>query len=653
MKKTFALLCAAAVLFTACSAAPAQSVSSTARALATRISDTQITSRAVQPTSDSVITLNGDTASYNGAGGVNIDGAAVTITGAGTYTVAGTLADGQLAVDTVAGGTVNIVLNGADITNTTGAPLVVWQAEEVVITLANGTQNTLTDAAAYADATSEVSACLYSKDDLWLCGNGVLTVNANHNNGIQSKDTLTVAEGTYTVISADDAIVGKDSILMGTGSYTLTAGGDGVKATNAEDAALGTVALLDGTYAITAENDAIQAETTLAINGGSYTILTGGGTQNAEQHTQNEFFGRGGQAAQAQEATMATTTTTESESRKGLKAGAEIVINDGTFTMDTCDDAIHANGNVTVNGGSFAIATGDDGFHADETLTISGGEISISQSYEALEGLNISITGGIIDVTASDDGVNAAGGDGSGQYGFAQDSFSAGGVGGTGTLSISGGTLVIHAGGDGIDINGSGEMTGGNVTVYGPVDGSNGALDYDGTFTVGGGEFICFGSMAMALSPTAGGTQPLLVVNGTLNAGARLAVLDASGAELYAAVTEKASQHSALSSAALTEGSTVTVMLDGTALATLTLARGTNTAGEAMGGRMGQGGMGGGKMGEGGMGGKGDVQNGGTPPELPEGEMPVGGTPPEIPTGEAPTPPDGTQGVAVPAAPAA
>ena len=50
-------------------------------------------------------------------------------------------------MDTKDAATVLLVLNGADITNTTGAAIYVANAEKVVITLAEGTQNYVADGA--------------------------------------------------------------------------------------------------------------------------------------------------------------------------------------------------------------------------------------------------------------------------------------------------------------------------------------------------------------------------------------------------------------------------------------------------------------------------------------------------------------------------
>lgn len=60
---------------------------------------------------------------------------------------------------------------------------------------------------------------------------------------------------------------------------------------------------------------------------------------------------------------------------------------------------------------------------------------------------------------------------------------------------INGGTLTVNAGGDGLDSNGSINMTGGTVIVNGPTNSGNGALDYDGTFEISGGYLVAAGRL--------------------------------------------------------------------------------------------------------------------------------------------------------------
>ncbi|MFM9278586.1 carbohydrate-binding domain-containing protein [Paenibacillus jiagnxiensis] len=424
------------------------------------------------------IKLSGTTADISGSGAKWADGT-VKITEAGTYVLSGTLSDGQVVVDAGDEGTVHLVLNGVDITDSDSAPVYIKDAGKVVMTLQEGTENSIVDGKTYVfenDSTDEPSAAIFSKADLTMNGTGSLSVTANYNDGITGKDDLKIMSGTISIQAVDDGIVGKDMLAVNDGTITIDADGDGMKSSNDKDETKGFVAIAAGTFDIQAGNDGIQAETSLLAEGGTYHIVTGGGSANAKVKTESGPgpMGQGGMPgdgapmgapgmtdaanstntsgasstsdasdttgaveSEASDTTAAAAGTTdkaaasgasesgasdstdsemtadteESPSMKGIKAGTDLAINGGSFTIDTEDDAVHSNSNVTITGGDLGIATGDDGVHADAALVITDGTIDITKSYEGLEGADITVAGGDIHVVASDDGVNAAEGD--------------------------------------------------------------------------------------------------------------------------------------------------------------------------------------------------------------------------------------------------
>ncbi|MFZ0529531.1 MAG: hypothetical protein WAL91_03210, partial [Propionicimonas sp.] len=107
--------------------------------------------------------------------------------------------------------------------------------------------------------------------------------------------------------------------------------------------------------------------------------------------------------------------------------------------------------------------------------------------------------------TASDDGVNASTGTGSSQGG--------GGMASDGALlTISGGTLLVNAEGDGLDSNGSMLITGGTTVVSGPTGSGNGSLDSNGGITISGGTVLAAGSAGMAETPGTDSSQGWVAV---------------------------------------------------------------------------------------------------------------------------------------------
>jgi len=374
-----------------------------------------------------------------------------TITAPGAYLVQGQI-QGQLIID-AEDADVYLLLDGVSITSLDGPALHVKAAHEVFITLAEGTVSTLTDSAAYTlpDGEDEPNGALFSKADLALNGEGTLHVVGQYNDGIVSKDSLTIASACVQVESVGDGIRGKDSLTVYRATLNVTAGQDGLKSTNDKDSNKGWVSLMESDITIQSANDGVQAETDLTVNGGMMTIVSGGGCQ-AEYRQELAAPVRKGDAAQAED--EVEEEDEDAPSTKGLKA-TNIDIIDGTFIISSRDDAIHANGSITLEGGSFTLSSNDDAIHADDNFTILDGDVLITECYEGIEASHMTFAGGRTDVTAIDDGWNAANKAAaeaeSGRKKKSHD-FS---------LTVSGGEHTILAGGDAIDSNGDMLFSGG------------------------------------------------------------------------------------------------------------------------------------------------------------------------------------------------
>lgn len=512
-----------------------------------------------------------------GGPGASVDGTTVTVTAGGAYRLSGTLEDGQIVVDAQDKETVTLILDGVDVTCSTSAPIDVRNAEDVVIVLADGAENRLADGVAYVyddPDTDEPNATLFSKDDLTITGGGALTIDANYNDALTGKDDLTIAGGVIVIDSVGDGIRGRDALVITGGTITVNAAGDGLESNNDEDPERGVITIEGGTVAVTAGQDGIEAETDVVIRGGSITVTTGGGSANASSdvgaagNTWGRWPGGGDDASDD-----------DTVSAKGIKAGVEVVIDDGVIRVDSSDDAVHSNDSIAINGGDIHLASGDDGVHANTKVTIGGGDLTVSQSYEALESANITITGGNLHLVARDDGINVAGGvDGSALGGRpGQNTFA---PGADQYLRISGGYVYVDGMGDGIDVNGAIAMSAGTVIVNGPASAMNGALDYDRGFTITGGTLVAVGSAGMAQAPDASSTQYVVRVNlpAVQPAGTLVHIEDEGGRHVLTFLPVREYQSVVLSSPDLANGATYLVYVGGNAAGPVT--DGVYTGGE-------------------------------------------------------------------------
>lgn len=546
------------------------------------------------PAIDTHIVLDSDSIHIDGDGAA-VNGTTVNITDAGVYHLTGTLNDGQVLVDASNDESVTLILDGVNLTSTASAPIYIKKAANAVILLADGSENFVSDASVYVyeDADDdEPNAAVFSDDDLLIRGTGSLTVSANFNDGIASKDSLTILEAVLNVSAVDDGIRGKDFLLIEDAQVNLNVQGDGLKSDNADDAALGYITIESGVFNIVAGGDAIQAETTLTLNSGAINAVSGGGSGAA---------------------------LADDVSAKGLKGQTSIIINGGDFTLNAADDAIHSNGTIRIDGGIFSIATGDDGIHADAEIEINAGNIDIIRAYEGIESMRITINGGNIAVVASDDGINTAdssetatvegqmpagipGGMGGqlqppGQGADGQRQFPQGGMrggpGGMGLVSenhrliIHGGSIVIDAGGDGLDANGYIEMHGGTLVIVGaPATSPDSALDYDGGFTMTGGFLLAVGSAQMMQAPDDTSTQYAFAIGmeNAQPAGTLIHIQNSTGEPLVTFAPQKSYQAIVFSSPELIGGETYTIYLGGMASGSET--NGLYTGGTVSGGSM-------------------------------------------------------------------
>jgi len=280
---------------------------------------------------------------------IQLGGKDVTIKEAGTYVLEGTLEDGQVIVAAGDEDLVRLVLNGAVLSSSDSSVIQVDSADKVVLILAEGTENTISDGTGYASEEDMdiPDGAIYSKADLTINGTGSLTVQGNSVDGISGKDDLVITGGNIEVEAVRDTIRGKDSILMKEGNLILKAGDDGLQATNDEDPEKGWISIDGGSIRILKSEEGLEG-TSLTINGGELEVRASDDGLNVPDQD-----------------------------------GA-MVINGGRLIVSAEGDGLDSNGTFSMTGGTVLVygpvSSGDGALDYDREGTITGGTLLMAGS---------------------------------------------------------------------------------------------------------------------------------------------------------------------------------------------------------------------------------------------------------------------------------
>ncbi len=206
---------------------------------------------------------------------IDINENVVTIKNGGTYELSGSSENGQIIVDAL-DADIYFVLKGITLNCSNSAPLNIVNANNVYISLFDGSENTFSDSGKYALAAGETEpdATIFSKGDLNISGDGILNVNAVYNDAIASRDKLVVESGIININAKNHGIKGKDLLSVVGGEVNVIAGADGIKSTNTLDTAKGYVSISGGKVNVEAQDEAVSAVTYVSISGGEVNIKT-------------------------------------------------------------------------------------------------------------------------------------------------------------------------------------------------------------------------------------------------------------------------------------------------------------------------------------------------------------------------------------------
>lgn len=444
-----------------------------------------------------------------------------TITQAGEYTVTGLLSEGQIVVNADDNAEITIVLNGTSITCSNGSPIYIKNADNVKIKSEENTYNCIVDARTEADDNPDNSssengnAAIYAACDLKLVGKGALSVTGNHNNGIQSKDDISIKNVTIKVNAVNNAIKGNDEVAIESGEIiAISRKGDGIKTSNSslstKGKQKGNVIISGGNIDIYAACDGIDAAYGVDVSGdGNLNIYTDTYSDYSEavaaDNSGSSISTPDSSSKSSSNATMMTyTTTANTDNQNNGSVGTPPDMNNtqNNGNMGNPPDMNNSSSNSGNNpdmkgnfGGRNRAANGMPGNNS------SGNSSKKSYSTKGIKAESeINISGTAINISSTDDGIHAN--SDSGVLETGED--------GKGIISISGGTITISTGDDGIHADKELNITDGYINVLTSYEGLEAI-----TINISGGQSFVYAADDGINACTGDGTStPLINITG-------------------------------------------------------------------------------------------------------------------------------------------
>lgn len=406
----------------------------------------------------------------NDTSAITQSGSVYTITKAGEYTVSGLLTDGQLIIDAVDDAEITLILNQTAITCLNGSPIYVKNASNVKIKAEENTYNSITDARTEVTDSSSSdengNAAIYSTCDLKLVGKGALSVTGGYNNGIQTKDDLSIKNVTLKVTAVNNAIKGNDSVDIESGEIiAISKKGDGIKTSNSslsnKGNQKGIVTITGGNIDIYAACDGIDAAYGVDISGnGNVNIYTDTYSEYSEEVTDTSSISNSsginsynnssgnnssGNSKSSANASMMSYTTTANNNQGNNNPGNN---NQGNNNMNTPPD-------MNNNSGFGNSSQGRPGM-PDNNMNSTGNSSKKSYSTKGIKAdSEITISGAVINISSTDDGIHAN----------SDSDVLETGEAGKGTVAVSDGTITIASGDDGIHADKELNISGGYINV--------------------------------------------------------------------------------------------------------------------------------------------------------------------------------------------
>ena len=335
--------------------------------------------------------------------------------------MASVLLAGTLLLTAVGCGSSASTTTGKDVTNSTKASISSKTTESTATNTATSTASELNASNVFTDADKDTSydesnskvvklnneSITINKEGTYILSgtisNGQVVVDATNTSKIKivlngvtiNNDTsaaiyvkqadkvfITTAKGSVNTLSnksefvnktgeeIDAVIYSKDDIsLNGEGTLNINAVyGNGI--VSKDD-----LVISSGSYNITAKNHGLRGKGAVKIGGGTINVKAGKDAIHAENND---------------------------DTSKGY-----IYVSGGDINLESESDAMDAMSLLQVDGGNITISSGDDGMHSDDKFIVKGGKVDILKSVEGIEGKQVDIKDGVVNIVSSDDGINA------------------------------------------------------------------------------------------------------------------------------------------------------------------------------------------------------------------------------------------------------
>lgn len=428
-----------------------------------------------------------------------------------------------------------VLITGGNLTTVNNSADAKGLASDSILTISGGTIN-LTMGGNQSKGIKSAQKMVFSGGDITIKNTGgvVLEISGSgydpaYSSGIKCDTDIEISGSKITVSgtgAGNKGISATGNISIVSGTVNITTSGAGATYKNASGST-------DSYSAV-----CLNTDRNISITGGDVTYSASG---------------TGGKGIKAN----GTITVGSADSSPNLAittSGAKFLVSGSDYNHPK---TMVSDGTITIKNGTIQISSTDDAIHSETSLIVDGGTTTISKSTEGFESKYIYINGGSVDVTASNDAINATMGTTTGGTESNDGS----------CLYVKGGTLAANCtNGDAIDSNGNLEISGGTTIANGPLSGVEEAVDFNGTFKMTGGLFIGAGSnsnMTKAMSTSSTQANMYITSSAQISSGSLLHIQNAGGTDMLTFKPKNGGYKFLFSSSGLVKGSSYSIYTGG------------------------------------------------------------------------------------------